>query len=71
MAVFLIANMHGFLFHPLTSDLEEDVAYARWLGSGVIRVFATDNNGFQDWDGRRVGADRGDRTGACAPRACS
>jgi len=52
---FLVVNMHGFLFHPDDSDLEEDVAYARWLGSGVIRVFATDNNGFQQWDGRRVG----------------
>jgi hypothetical protein len=52
---FLIVNMHGMLFHPLTSDIAEDVAYARWLGSGVIRVFATDNNGLRDWDGVRVG----------------
>jgi hypothetical protein len=52
---FLIVNMHGFLFHPLHGDLEEDVAYARWLGSGVIRVFATDNNAYRAWDGRRVG----------------
>jgi len=52
---FLVVNMHGFLFHPEDSDLEEDVAYARWLGSGVIRVFATDNNAFQQWHGRRVG----------------
>jgi hypothetical protein len=52
---FLIVNMHGMLFHPLDSDVQEDVAYARWLGSGVIRVFATDNNGFLQWDGNRVG----------------
>ena len=43
---FLLVNMHGMLFHPALSDIDEDVAYARWLGSGVIRVFATDNNGF-------------------------
>ena len=52
---FLLVNMHGMLFHPAPSDLEEDVAYARWLGSGIIRVFATDNNGLLDWDGERVG----------------
>jgi len=52
---FLVANMHGFLFHPDNNDLQEDVAYARWLGSGVVRVFATDNNAFRQWDGRRVG----------------
>ena len=42
---FLVVNMHGMLFHPALSDIDEDVAYARWLGGGVIRVFATDNNG--------------------------
>jgi hypothetical protein len=52
---FLLVNMHGMLFHPALSDVEEDVGYARWLGSGVIRVFATDNNGLLDWDGVRVG----------------
>src|SRR6267378_2293871 len=35
---FLLVNMHGMLFHPLDSDIQEDVAYARWLGSGIIRV---------------------------------
>jgi hypothetical protein len=52
---FLMVNMHGMLFHPLDSDIQEDVAYARWLGSGIIRVFATDNNGFQQWNGTQVG----------------
>src|SRR5262249_56494262 len=52
---FLVVNMHGMLFHPAQSDLEEDISYARWLGSGIIRVFATDNNGLLDWDGDRVG----------------
>src|SRR5262249_12905087 len=52
---FLVVNMHGMLFHPAQSDLEEDISYARWLGSGIIRVFATDNNGLLDWDGERVG----------------
>ena len=51
----LLVNMHGMLFHPALEDIQEDVAYARWLGSGVIRVFATDNNGLRDWDGKRVG----------------
>jgi hypothetical protein len=53
---YLLVNMHGMLFHRLDSDIQEDVAYARWLGSGVIRVFATDNNSLQPWDGRRVGS---------------
>jgi hypothetical protein len=53
---FLLVNMHGMLFHPLDSDIQEDVAYARWLGSGIIRVFATDNNGFQQWNGAQVGS---------------
>jgi hypothetical protein len=53
---FLLVNMHGMLFHPLDSDVEEDVAYARWLGSGIIRVFATDNNGFQQLNGTQVGS---------------
>jgi hypothetical protein len=51
----VLVNMHGMLFHPDLSDIYEDVAYARWLGSGVIRVFATDNNGLLGWDGERVG----------------
>jgi hypothetical protein len=52
---FLAVNMHGMLFHPALSDIQEDLAYARWLGAGVIRVFATDSNGAQHWDGTRVG----------------
>jgi hypothetical protein len=52
----VIINVHGMLFHPELSDIQEDVGYARWLGSGVIRVFATDSQGRQDWDGQRVGA---------------
>jgi hypothetical protein len=52
---FLLVNNHGMLFHPEMSDIQEDVAYARWLGSGIVRVFATDNNGLQRWDGARVG----------------
>jgi hypothetical protein len=53
---FLIANMHGMLFHPDTSDITEDLAYARWLGAGVIRVFATDSSGTHAWNGSQVGA---------------
>src|SRR5207237_1124431 len=52
---FLLVNNHGMLFHPELSDIQEDVAYARWLGSGIVRVFATDNNGLHQWDGTRVG----------------
>ena len=52
---FLPINMHGMLFHPDLSDIDEDLAYARWLGGGVIRVFATDSNGLQHWDGSQVG----------------
>ncbi len=52
----VIVNMHGMLFHPDLTDIQEDVTYARWLGSGVIRVFATDSQGVQNWDGQRVGA---------------
>ena len=47
--------MHGMLFHPDVSDIDEDIAYARWLGGGIIRVFATDSNGLDHWDGTRVG----------------
>jgi hypothetical protein len=53
---FLLVNNHGMLFHSDVSDIQEDVAYARWLGSGIVRVFATDNNGLHRWDGTRVGA---------------
>src|SRR3982074_3332796 len=53
--LFLVNN-HGMLFHPEISDIQEDVSYARWLGSGIIRVFATDTNGPLAWDGKRVGA---------------
>src|SRR5690348_7509530 len=52
---FLIANMHGMLFHPDTNDISEDMAYARWLGAGVVRVFATDSSGTHPWNGSQVG----------------
>lgn len=52
---FLLLNMHGMLFHPDLSDIDEDLAYARWLGGGIIRVFATDSNGLQHWEGTQVG----------------
>src|SRR3954447_22527361 len=51
---FLLLNMHGMLFHPATSDIVEDLSYARWLGGGIIRVFATDSSGIRKWDGTRV-----------------
>src|SRR5438270_11000369 len=54
---FLLLNMHGMLFHPEVSDIDEDIAYARWLGGGVIRVFATDSNGLQHWDGTQQRCD--------------
>ncbi len=53
---FLLVNMHGALFHEDPRDFQENVAYAQWLGTGVIRVFATDSNTFKPWDGRRVGS---------------
>src|ERR1051326_3825000 len=52
---FLIANMHGMLFHPDVGDITEDIAYARWLGAGVVRVFATDSSGTHPWNGTQVG----------------
>jgi len=52
---YLLVNNHGMLFHAELSDIQEDVAYARWLGSGIVRVFGTDNNGLHRWDGTRVG----------------
>ncbi len=52
---YLLVNNHGMLFHAELSDIQEDVAYARWLGSGIVRVFGTDNNGLHRWDGIRVG----------------
>ncbi len=52
---FLLLNMHGVLFHSDLSDLEEEIAYARWMNAGVIRVFATDNNTLKGWSGRQVG----------------
>jgi hypothetical protein len=61
---FLILNMHGMLFHPDVSDIDEDLAYARWLGGGIIRVFATDSNGLEHWDGAQVG----ERIAEIAPR---
>jgi hypothetical protein len=53
---FLLLNMHGMLFHPATSDIVEDLSYARWLGGGIIRAFATDSSGIHKWDGTRVGS---------------
>src|SRR5207302_5226592 len=58
---FLIVNQHGMLFHDLEDDAQEDITYARWLGAGIIRAFATDNNGFRSWDGRQVGNRIADR----------
>src|SRR5215216_2570598 len=52
---FLILNMHGLLFHDDPEDVAENLAYARWLEAGVIRVFATDAGGSTDGDGRRLG----------------
>lgn len=52
---FLLLNMHGALFHSDLADLEEDIAYARWMNAGVVRVFATDNNTLKEWSGRQVG----------------
>jgi hypothetical protein len=52
---FLLVNNHGMLFHSDFSDIREDVAYARWLGSGVIRVFGTNTNGLSHWNGAQVG----------------
>jgi hypothetical protein len=53
---YLIANMHGFLFHERMRDWQEDVNYTRWLGARVIRAFGTDNIGLRQWDGKRVGS---------------
>ncbi|MBM2810424.1 MAG: hypothetical protein HW416_1183 [Chloroflexi bacterium] len=52
---FLMLNMHGALFHENERDFRENVAYAQWMGAGVIRVFATDANTNKRWSGRRVG----------------
>ncbi|MBI4491343.1 MAG: hypothetical protein HY690_00920 [Chloroflexi bacterium] len=52
---FLLLNMHGALFHEQARAFQENVAYARWLGAGVIRVFATDNNTLKPWNGRQLG----------------
>lgn len=52
---FLMLNMHGLLFHEHSRDFQENVDYARWLGAGIIRAFATDNNTLKPWSGRRVG----------------
>ena len=60
---FVILNMHGLLFQDDLADIEENIAYARWLNAGVIRVFATDANHFADWDGERLGG----RIGEMAP----
>jgi hypothetical protein len=60
---YLLLNMHGMLFHPDTRDIGEDLSYARWLGGGIVRVFATDSSGIRKWDGTRVGT----RIGEIAP----
>lgn len=52
---FLLLNMHGLLFHENRDDFQENVAYARWIGAGVIRAFGTDSNTRKPWDGRRLG----------------
>jgi hypothetical protein len=52
---FLLLNMHGVLFHSELRDLEEEIAYARWMNAGAMRVFATDNNTLKDWSGKTVG----------------
>ncbi len=52
---FLLLNMHGGLFHQAPDDFAENVAYARWMGAAVIRVFATDSNLQTPWNGARVG----------------
>ncbi|MCL4532063.1 MAG: hypothetical protein M1582_02550 [Actinobacteria bacterium] len=52
---FLLLNMHGMLFHDNLGDINEDISYARWMGAGVIRSFATDNNSGKTWDGKTVG----------------
>jgi hypothetical protein len=53
---YLIVNQHGGLFYDSDADLQENAAYARWLGASTIRVFATDGNTGKRWGGRRVGA---------------
>ena len=50
--------MHGMLFHPDVNDIQEDLTYARWLGAGVVRVFATDSSGDYNWGGTQVGMNR-------------
>lgn len=52
---FLLLNMHGMLFHDNLADIAEDAAYARWMGAGAIRTFATDNNTMKPWNGTVVG----------------
>ena len=52
---FLLLNMHGMLFHDSLGDINEDISYARWMGAGVIRSFATDNNSGKTWDGKTMG----------------
>ncbi|HEX2326244.1 MAG TPA: hypothetical protein VHQ00_12675, partial [Chloroflexota bacterium] len=52
---FLLVNQHGGLFYESDADLQENAAYAAWLGASAIRVFATDSNTHKPWDGKRVG----------------
>jgi hypothetical protein len=51
---FLLVNQHGGLFYESEADLQENAAYAAWLGASAIRVFATDASTLKQWDGRRV-----------------
>ncbi len=60
---FLLLNMHGMLFHDDQADIPEDIAYAKWMGAGVIRTMATDNNSGKTWSGGAVG----DRIADIAP----
>lgn len=52
---FLMLNMHGLLFHDDPRDFRENLAYAKWMRAGVVRVFATDANRQQPWSGVRLG----------------
>jgi hypothetical protein len=52
---FLLVNQQGGLFYESETDLEENAAYASWLGASAIRVFATDASTLKPWDGRKVG----------------
>jgi hypothetical protein len=59
----LMLNMHGLLFHDDPRDVRENIEYAAWLNSGVIRVFATDKIGHINHTGGEIG----ERIAAMAP----